>query len=251
MGELLEELHRLQDLELKLAAIRQARNAKVRQVDIGRRKLRQVEEQLAAQQIAVRDLQIIIDSLSLDVASREESILKHREALTKARTNKEYAAILTAMNTEKADNMKIEAEALQKMEDIQALKDQQAELESQRGKLLDGVARAEGALKAADEESSGKRIALEAQRDEHADCIDATAMASFRRVAEKHDGEALASVERLHPKRHEFVCSGCNMQVSLEIVNVLQGRNQIQLCDVCGRILYLPPQSSPAQKARA
>jgi uncharacterized protein len=251
MGELLDGLHRLQALELKLAVFRRAHDAKARQVELNRRRLRQVEEQIAALHKNIRELQIATDQQALEAASREDSISKHRQALTKAKTNKEYAAILTAMNTEKADNMKIENEVLKKMEALQELKEQEKALGEQRDKILEDVKRAEESLKVTEDESHEERSRLEAQRDEEADRIEPTALAAFQRVAQKNDGEAMAVVEKLHPKRDEYLCGGCNMNISLEKVNSLQVRDEIQLCDVCGRILYLSSQSTGMQKARA
>ena len=68
-------------------------------------------------------------------------------------------------------------------------------------------------------------------------------LSTFQRACERHDGEAMAIVERVHPKRSEYVCSGCNMSVTLEIVNALQSRDEIQTCQICSRILYI---ESPA-----
>ncbi len=243
MGELLESLHKLQELELKLAAIRRDRESRIRFLNACRRKVQKIEERLDAHNRQLRDRQIQLDTLSLDVTAREDSIAKHREALTKAKTNREYAAVLTAMNTEKADVMKIETDVLQRMEDIQKFKDEHAALEAEREKLQADVARAEQAVEAFDEQSETERTALEAEREAHADHVEPTAMAAFRRVALKLDGEAMATITRVHPKKDDYVCGGCNMNVSLEVVSSLQSRDDIQLCQVCGRILYLPNRS--------
>ena len=56
----------------------------------------------------------------------------------------------------------------------------------------------------------------------------------------------MAAVSRLRPKRDDYTCEGCNMGVTLEIVNSLQTRDEIQLCGVCRRILYL--ETSAASK---
>jgi hypothetical protein len=37
------------------------------------------------------------------------------------------------------------------------------------------------------------------------------------------------------------VCSGCHMQVPLGVVMTLKRGEDIQLCESCGRYLYLPP----------
>jgi hypothetical protein len=40
------------------------------------------------------------------------------------------------------------------------------------------------------------------------------------------------------------VCSGCHMQVPLGVVNTLKQGLDIQLCESCGRYLYLPPEGA-------
>lgn len=43
---------------------------------------------------------------------------------------------------------------------------------------------------------------------------------------------------------HGQVCSGCHMQVPLGVVMTLRHGEDIQLCESCGRYLYLPPAES-------
>ena len=58
-----------------------------------------------------------------------------------------YAAILSAMNTEKADTAKNENEILIQMEEIQKLQDEGAAIEEEKTKYVEGVASAQAALK--------------------------------------------------------------------------------------------------------
>jgi predicted nucleic acid-binding Zn-ribbon protein len=59
------------------------------------------------------------------------------------------------------------------------------------------------------------------------------------------------------------VCTGCHMRLPIGTINTLLQRNDIQLCDSCGRYLYIPeqtegpvaqaapaPQTKPAPKPR-
>ena len=54
----------------------------------------------------------------------------------------------------------------------------------------------------------------------------------------------LAVVVQVHPKRLEFSCGGCHMSVPLELVNALKSREDIQCCNVCGRILYVQEEAA-------
>jgi len=246
MGELLEELHRLQEVELKLAELRQARDDKSRRIERYRRRADAAEEQLERHRRTLQERQVRIDTLSLDVAAREEQVNKHRVALTKAKTNKEYASILAAMNTEKADNSKIETEILQLMEEMQKLTEEGKQLEAEKTKHLESVATAEKVLDDYDAEIAEELAELEGTRDQYAEKIPPAIFSTFTRVAHRHEGDAMATITKTHPKRDEYVCAGCHMKITLEVVNALQSRDEIQLCGQCGRILYLD--STPARK---
>lgn len=248
MGEILEELHRLQIVELKLVEIRQAREERERRIERYRRRVVDADERLARNESTVRTEQMRIDELSLDVAAREETVGKHRQALTTAKTNKEYAAILAAMNTEKADNSKIENEILRLMEQAQTFKDAGTQINAEKTQHLEDVRKAEAHLKALDDERGDEQSELESSRAERAAKISPPTLATFTRVASRHDGAALAEILKVHPKRDDYVCSGCNITVTLEVVNALHTRDEIQLCGACGRIFYL--ESSTAGSAK-
>ncbi len=249
MSGTLEELRRLQDLEIQLAAIRRTRESKARQVDIHRRQVRLIDERLQENHRKARECQMRLDALSLDVSAREDSVSKHRLALNKAKTNKEYAAILAAMNTEKADTSKVENEVLGLMEELQRIKAEGTSIEAEKAKSQESVVTTEEALKAFDAHSKEEREGLQSGREAFIGKVATAAMDMFNRVAQRHEGEAMAPVVKLRPKRDEWSCGGCNMKVTLEVINALQTRDEIILCNVCGRILYL--ESVPAKTARA
>ncbi len=244
MGDLLDALHRLQTIELALSKLRQQQDRKTRQIRTAERQLAKLDDQTAdlhRQQIA---RQAEVDHLDLDVKSREASILKHREELLKARTNKDYAAILTAINTEKADSAKVEKLALEKMAELERVQTEVAALADQRSKAEERYEKASRALEEYMNETADERGKLEGQRDGASEAVPPSAYSTFIRVAEKHEGEAMAEVVRLHPKREEFACGGCNMTLTLERVYALKSRDEIQLCGACGRILYPTAESS-------
>jgi len=245
MGVILEELRRLQAVEMQLAAIQRNRASKEDQVEVRRRQVRRMDEKLQENHRKARECQMRLDALSLDVTMREEAVGKHRQALNKAKTNKEYAAILSAMNTEKADNTKLESGVLQLMEELQKLKTEGAAIETEKAKLLEQAEAAEEALKAFDAQSKRERDELQTGREASAGKLTAAAMDMFDRVAQRHEGEAMAAVTKLRPKRDEWACGGCNMKVTLDIINALQTRDDIMLCNVCGRILYLEAPAAP------
>jgi predicted nucleic acid-binding Zn-ribbon protein len=245
MGQILDALHHLQEIELQLSDLRKEEERRARQARIAERHIRKLDDQIAGLHAQQAARQTEVNQLERDIKRRDEAISKHREALQRARTNKEYAAILTSINTEKADSSKIEKLALEKLGELERV---QAEVEARRQDQQAAEQRrraCEQALTTYIEGTAEQRQSLQTQRDAAAEEIPPTTLNTFTRVAEKHDGEALAEVMRLHPRREEYACGGCNMTVTLDRVSSLRARDELQFCDACGRILYLPSPVTP------
>ena len=188
---------------------------------------------------------IQVNRLELDLKERDEQISKLRNHLNLARTNKEYSALLTELNTAKADDSKIESQVLELMKNIEtdeaACAEIKTQIEQQRGKLDD--IRKEAEVKAVGIE---KDIAdVQAEWDAAAKDIPASALQFFQRVAETYDGEAMAEVEQVDENAQSYSCGGCFMGIPAEIVNVLSSKDEIIRCSNCTRILYLKDDLSP------
>jgi len=239
MSGIIEAFHRIQDIERELASIRRDEESKERRIEQHKRQLAQVDRKLRDLLEQTRDAQREIDGIDLDFRAREETIAKHREALSHARTTKEYAAILTTINTEKADANKIENAALQRMGQLDELKANVSDVEQEKQVLLERLVKSETALADYRTKTMDQRQRLQAMKEAASEAVPATSLQTFDRVARHHDGEAMAEVTRIHPRREEYCCSGCNMKVSLEVVNTLHLDRDLQFCQLCGRILYL------------
>ena len=95
MGATLDALHVLQLVELKLTALRSKIGVKKRAVRSHEKKLAHFEEEISAKHLVIQQQQSRMDQLELDINSRDDEVTKLRLALNNAKTNKEYAAILT------------------------------------------------------------------------------------------------------------------------------------------------------------
>jgi predicted nucleic acid-binding Zn-ribbon protein len=240
MGELIAALQRLQEIELELGRLRRQEERKAQKIRTAERQVRRIDDELAELRMNCERRRSELDQLDREVKAREASILKHREELLKARTNKDYAAILTAINTEKADSAKIEKAALEKLAEFERVQEEVNAHTQRQESAQQRTAAAQQALEKHREKTADERHELEEQRDAATADLPATILATFTRVASRHDGEALAEIMRLHPKREEYACGGCNMQVPLDCVNAARSMDEIRLCPTCGRILHLP-----------
>ncbi|HWP40943.1 MAG TPA: C4-type zinc ribbon domain-containing protein [Tepidisphaeraceae bacterium] len=183
--------------------------------------------------------------VELELKSREAHIEKLRLQQQQAKNNKEYQAFLVEINTEKVDKAKIEDELIKLMEQVERGQKQLAELASQleaeRSKLAslkEGISDKLAALQAEVE-------ALRLPRDEARKAVPPKALDIYDRLAEHHDGEALAPIAKPDPRREEYICSACNMELVTDVYNKLHARDELVFCPSCRRILYIPQDLPP------
>ena len=239
MGATLDALHHLQSIEFQLRSVREQIESKQRSIQAHQRRLATIERQMSDLHQQIRQAQSEADKMDLDRKTHEQHVAKLREALNRTKTNKEYAAILTQLNTDKADASRTEDAVLTALTKIDELKKQENEFRAAREKEQARGAELEKAASDVQARLSGKLKELESQRASAAASVPPEALMLFERASEAHEGEGLAAVEQTHPKRAEYICSGCNMSLTLETINALQSKDVVVQCQTCSRILYL------------
>lgn len=240
MGATLDALHRLQEIELQLAEVKGRIDRRYRAVKRQEERIAQIDADIASRLETIKRDQIDADRLELDMKGREATIAKHRQQLNEAKTNKEYSAILTQLNTEKADSSKVEERVLTMMGELEAKKKSIEEIKAARAAEVSRRDELVAEAKAAEDAAKSRLDELRAQRAKAAADVPEMALGLFTRIAEKNEGEALAKVVRTHPKRAEYACDGCNMAINIEQVNAVMSRDEAVLCNSCKRILYMP-----------
>jgi predicted nucleic acid-binding Zn-ribbon protein len=239
MGPVLHGLIKLQRVENRLRAVKTKLNRCRRSVLFQENQLRTLQSGLEAKQEEIKLTKMQADRLELELRSRDEHIDKLRNQLNLARTNKEYSALLTELNTAKADDSKIETQVLELMRNVEvdeaACGEIKQQIEEQKSKLEE--TRSETESKAVEFENEMKEV--QAEWDEAAKDIPKDALTIFERVAETYDGEAMAEMDRASESSGSYTCGGCFMGIPAEMANVLSGSDEIMRCSNCTRILYL------------
>lgn len=239
MGPVLEGLIRLQRVENRLRAEKSKLARTRRAVLFQENQLRTLQNELEAKQQEIKMTRIQVDRLEMELKERDQQITKLRNQLNLARTNKEYSAILTELNTAKADDSKLENQVLELMKNIETDNAEcagiQQQIDAQKAKVEE--ARKEAEAKSAEYQ---KEIdAIQSEWDRSAAEIPRSVLDIFQRVAETYDGEAMASIESGGANSNTFSCGGCFMGLPAELVNVLTNKDEIVRCKNCSRILYL------------
>src|SRR4030066_1094941 len=131
MGPVLNGLLKLQSVENRLRVEKAKLTRCRRNVIIQENLIRSLQNALEAKKEEVQLTKVQFDRLELELKTKDETIARLRSSLNIAKTNKEYAAVLTQLNTTKADNSKIETQILELMKNIEADEDESAEIQSQ------------------------------------------------------------------------------------------------------------------------
>jgi uncharacterized protein len=210
-----------------------------RSVVVQENKIKTEQAALDAKKQEIKLTRMQSDQKELELKTRDQEIAKFRASLNTAKTNKEYATLLTQLNTTKADNSKIETQVLELMKAVEA---EEAECSVIQGRIdelkqqLDQIRR--------DSEAAAVKLQAEvdqvmAEWNEVAKSIPPDVLDIFKRVAENYDGQAVVEIEERESKPTGYSCGGCYMGITTESVNLLLTRDEIIRCPNCTRILVL------------
>jgi len=239
MGPVLNGLLKLQSVENRLRAEKAKLTRCRRNVIIQENLIRSLQNALEAKKEEMQLTKLQFDRLELELKTRDETIARLRASLNSAKTNKEYAAVLTQLNTTKADNSKIESQSLELMKDVETdeaeCKDIQRQIEEQK-ETLERTRKDSEALSGKFEAEINK---IQVEWDEAARTIPRDVLEKFRRVAETYDGQAVAIIEQQEGRTGAYSCGGCFMGITAESVNLLMTKDEIIRCPNCTRILVL------------
>ncbi|MBL7189823.1 MAG: hypothetical protein ISS70_26130 [Phycisphaerae bacterium] len=238
MRPVLDGLVKLQSVENRLGAEKAKLSRCRRNVVIQENLIRSLQNALEAKKEEIQLTRVQFDRLELELKSRDEAIGKLRASLNIAKTNKEYATVLTQLNTTKADNSKIEAQSLELLKvmevDEAECKDIQGQIDEQK-ETLEQKRKESEALAGKYQVEIDK---IQAEWDQVAQGIPADVLDTFKRVAETYDGQAVTTIEQQDGKG-AYSCGGCFMAITAESVNMLMTKDDIIRCPNCTRILVL------------
>jgi predicted nucleic acid-binding Zn-ribbon protein len=239
MGPVLNGLIKLQSVENRLRIEKSKLTRCRRNVVIQENQIRSLQNALEAKKEEVQLSRVQFDRLELELKSRDESIARLRASLNTAKTNKEYAAVLTQLNTTKADNSKIEAQSLELLKSIEADETECKEIQNQIDEQKQHLEQLRTEAEVMASKLQAEIDKIQAEWNEVAKTIPEKPLEIFKRVTETYDGQAVALIEQQDAKKGVFSCGGCFMGLTAECVNLLMTKDDIIRCPNCTRILVL------------
>ena len=239
MGPKLTALVNLQAIDGELRKARKRLKMGTQAITKQQQHIVELEGALAAKNDEIKLTRLQAGKLELELKTKDEEINKLRVALNIAKSNKDYSAILTQLNINKADKSRLEDQILTLMTQVDAdqsgCADVETEISSEQQRLDQIMQKIEEKQKSLKEALAS----LENQYSQACDEVSDKERVLFARLAERFDGEAVTEVTELNARRSEYGCGGCFMKIPREMVNSLMSRDDVIICPTCGRILVL------------
>lgn len=201
--------------------------------------LSQMETKRTAAEGQLRQLTASTSNEEGEAAVLDEHITELRERLNNAKTNKEYKALLTEVNTFKERKAAIEEGALGQLDQVEQLIAMLAELDVARIEREKVRTVAKTQRKEREKEIKGKLAELKSQRAELVAEVSDSVLAAYAELVRQREDEAMAPIEIMDRKRHEFNCGSCMMSVPIEAMSALLSHGGLTTCASCGCILYV------------
>ena len=238
--DLMESLLKLNLVDAQVRGLRNRLQSARRYLDAQTRQLDDLNQQHQELTTRKKQMQATIANHESEMATIDERIEKLRDELNSSVTNKQYSAVLTELNTIKANRSEIETQEIGELEFVESVEAEIKTIQShieERSKMRD---LAEAQLKERESEIGQRLVELETEREQAADDVPMKALDIFDTLADIYDGEAMTTIEEVSSRHREYACGACNIQLPFETVSVLMGGvSTVVRCTACTRILYL------------
>ncbi len=231
MKDQLKLLWELQKIDLELKAIKEEKERYPKEIKKLDEKQKIEKERVQKEREKVESLEKTRRQKEGHLNAEQEKIKRTEGRMSEVKTNKEYQALLSEIDTMKGANSRIEEEILQVMDEIDELKKDLSKREKEMGSTLEKI---EGERKKLQEKMArGEEAWNEGveRREVLSKQIESKLVKLYQTLKEKRQGVGVVSV------RNE-TCQGCFVNVPPQLFIEVQKNNALVRCPHCNRILY-------------
>ncbi|HSR52724.1 MAG TPA: C4-type zinc ribbon domain-containing protein [Acidobacteriota bacterium] len=239
----LEQLRRYQAADLEIREL-QRRTAEIPQ------EIADLDQLLDSDRKAVEDAEKRLEearsrrkSLEQEVDRLKEKRSKSKSQLMEVKSNKEYQAMLNEIATAEKTIAAKEDDILEVMLEIDDLKEDLSAAQSKLDREKEMVEKRRAEMEAFGGQAEEKIDRLEGKKVELAALIPPDLMTLYHRIAEVHNGMAMAELR-------DRTCQACNVTQRPQLIAEIRSGQAIAKCESCKRILYyvLPAEKTAQSK---
>jgi len=175
------------------------------------------------------------------IQDASEKLKHYQQQISLVRTQREYSALLTEIDTVKGSIKGLEEQVLAGMEGYEAAQKKLTEERAAFAELDDryqqALAQWQGERPAVEQQAETLRAEVTQLRSE----LPRATLTNFERVYERRAGDAVAPLRKSSgPGGPIYHCGGCNYRVRLQVVGEIRNKGSLVQCDGCRRFLYVP-----------
>ena len=231
MKEQLDLLWELQRIDLELKGIKASQEGYPKEIKRLDERQKVEKEKVQKERERVESLEKERRHKEGQLSLEQEKIKKVEGRMSEVKTNKEYQAILTEIDTMKGANNREEEEILQLLDEIDELKKGLSKREKEIASILTKI---EGEKKTLQERMARDETVLKRQierREIVAKQIESKHYKLYNTLREKRQGVGVVSAR-------QETCQGCYVNVPPQLFIEVQKNNALIRCPNCNRILY-------------
>ena len=231
MNSELGTLIRFQELNLKIVKLEARTQGIPGEIEAHRQTLEESRQSLVEEERLIEEVHARQRELELEVASLREELSKHKTQLMEVKTNKEYQAMLHAIE---GGERGIEAKEDQILEGMMAIEERekvvqrlQTEYEKEESEILSKQRKLEGFAAQAESEI----LVLQKERGQLEGEMPEELTQQYQKIASVRNGVALAEAR-------DQSCQGCHVKLRPQLFTEIRTSQRIITCENCNRFLY-------------
>ncbi|MGC9334115.1 MAG: zinc ribbon domain-containing protein [Anaerolineae bacterium] len=197
------------------------------------RELVQARESVAETEEALGRTRAQLRALELDIAGLNDKLRKNQDRLYsgKIRNPKELTGLQDEAAALRRRRSELEDEELELMIGIEELEAELAERQARLRQIEASWGQDQASLRAEKETLETELVVLGDERGAARARIDASTLAMYDDLRQRHGGTAVAVLKR-------GICQACGVDVPTNLARTVERGEGIHFCPICNRILY-------------
>jgi predicted nucleic acid-binding Zn-ribbon protein len=232
----LRELHRI---HIQLSDLRERRDRGPRQIKAHEANVAKFEAEVSRLKNEHKAARMTADQKQLQLKSGETKILDLRTKLNQVKNNREYQALKDQIAADEMAGSVLQDEILETLDKIEEAKKTVTEAEAKLAKAKEEMARVQQTVRDQHGVLDADCKRLEAELLESEKKLPDDLRETYSRMVRGKGADGMAQVEGEH-------CGGCYQNITANTMSSLM-MDKIVMCQVCGRMLYLPEDRTPGR----